>query len=26
LIMIPEGVSVEPGKRVDYTAFASLIA
>jgi molybdopterin molybdotransferase len=26
LIMIPEGASVEPGERVDYTAFSSLLA
>jgi molybdopterin biosynthesis enzyme len=26
LIMIPEGVSVESGERVGYTAFASLLA
>jgi molybdopterin molybdotransferase len=26
LIMIPEGISVQPGDRVDYTAFASLLA
>ena len=26
LIMIPEGVSIEPGERVDYTAFSSLLA
>ena len=26
LIMIPEGVSVEPGEQVDYTAFSSLLA
>ncbi len=26
LIMIPEGISIESGERVDYTAFASLLA
>ncbi len=26
LIMVPEGVSVEPGEMVDYTAFSSLLA